>query len=361
VPECRTYSDNLTIMQVEQNVPLAPLTTLKVGGPARFFVRAEKQEQVVEAVAWAETRQLQLFVLGGGSNLVISDAGWSGLVLQIAIGGIGESNHDGKQVFAVGAGVEWDAFVAHAVSVDCGGIECMSGIPGTVGGTPIQNVGAYGQEVSETIRQVEVLDLRSKTIRTLPNEQCGFSYRSSIFNQSERGRYIVLSVSYALDPGAAPHIEYADLKRFFAGKVAPSLAETREAVRQIRRSKAMLIVEGDPDAYSAGSFFKNPMVTKQQLLEISARPAAQGENVPSFPGANGQLKVSAAWLVEHAGFRRGYTRGNVGISSKHALAIVNRGDARAAEVVALQQEIQERVFEAFGVNLVPEPVFVGFE
>jgi len=348
-------------MQVQQNIPLAPLTTLKVGGPARFFTRAEEPGQVLEAVGWAEARKLPLFILGGGSNLVISDAGWPGLVLQIAVAGITQSEQDGKQVFAIGAGVEWDAFVEHAVRMDCGGVECMSGIPGTVGGTPIQNVGAYGQEVSETIRQVEVLDLSSKTVRVLSNEQCGFSYRSSIFNQSERGHFIVLRVSYALAPGAAPHLEYADLKKVFAGKTAPSLAATREAVRQIRRSKAMLIVPGDPDACSAGSFFKNPIVTKQQWQEISARPAARGENVPSFPGANGQLKVSAAWLVEHAGFRRGYTRGNAGISSKHALAIVNRGAATAAEVVALQQEVQERVFDAFGVQLAPEPVFVGFD
>lgn len=316
---------------------------------------------MLTAVNWAEERKLPLFVLGGGSNLLISDAGWPGLVLQIAIPGISQSNEAKEEVFQVGAGLEWDAFVARAVTENCGGIECMSGIPGTVGGTPIQNVGAYGQEVSETIREVEALDLHSKRVQTLSNEQCRFNYRSSIFNGSERGRYIVLRVTYALKPSGSPRIEYADLKRFFAAKPAPSLPETREAVRQIRRSKAMLIVEGDPDAQSAGSFFKNPVVSENQLQEVAARPATKGLAVPHFPGPNHRVKISAAWLVEHAGFARGFARGNVGISSKHALAIVNRGGASAAEVIALQQEIRERVAEAFGIELTPEPVFVGFE
>lgn len=348
-------------MQVRQNVPLAPLTTLKVGGPARFFSRAESTEQAIEAIDWANAQSLPLFVLGGGSNVVIADSGWPGLVLQIAVPGIQQIDHGEKAVFEVGAGVEWDSFVEHAVALNFGGIECMSGIPGTVGGTPIQNVGAYGQDVSQTIRQVEVLDLQSKSVRALTNEACKFSYRSSIFNHAERGAFIVLKVSYTLEPGGPPHIEYADLKKFFQGNAAPSLAQTREAVRQIRRSKAMLIVDGDPDARSVGSFFKNPMVSHQQLQDISANPAAAGAKVPSFAGESGEIKISAAWLVEHAGFQRGYTRGRVGISSKHALAIVNRGGATAAEIFALHREIQERVGEVFGIKLAPEPVFVGFE
>ena len=349
-------------MQVQENVLLAPFTTFHVGGPARYFIQAENQQQVTEAVEWAKSRSLPLFVLGGGSNLVVADAGWPGLILRIAIGGIEERSQAGRRLFQVGAGVDWDTFVAHAVGQNCGGIECLSGIPGTAGGTPVQNVGAYGQEVAETIHGVEVFDLETKALRMLTKEECGFNYRSSIFNSSARGRYIVLRVSYALVPGAAPRIEYADLKNFFASKTnSPSLQETRDAVRQIRRSKAMLLVEGDPDCRSAGSFFKNPIITPAKYEEVSARPGARGEPVPQFPGGGGKMKISAAWLVEHAGFHRGYVRGNVGISSKHALAIVNRGGARAAEIIALQQEIQNKVTEAFNIQLHPEPVFVGFE
>ena len=354
--------DTVTRMQPQQNIPLAPFTTFKVGGPARYFLKAESPEQVLEAVEWARSQNLALFVLGGGSNLVVSDGGWHGLVLQIAIAGMEEHSEAEKRVFKVGAGMEWDAFVAHAVSLNCGGIECMSGIPGTVGGTPVQNVGAYGQEVGETIQSVDVLDLQNGNTRVLAKEECGFRYRSSIFNGPAAGRYIVLRVSYGLRPGAHARIEYADLKKFFGGKAEPpSLLETRDAVRQIRRSKAMLLVDGDPDCRSAGSFFKNPIVTPAKYEELRRKPAARGEIAPQFPGAEGKMKVSAAWLVERAGFHRGYVHGNVGISSKHALAIVNRGGAKATEIIALKEEIQAHVAEAFDVQLYPEPVFVGFE
>lgn len=358
--EPAAYSDTLSTMQVQENVPLAPLTTLKVGGPARFFLRAQTAEQVLDAVRWAEQQDLPLFVLGGGSNLLISDSGWPGLVLQIGLIGVSRSSDRDGQVFQVGAGVEWDAFVGQTVELNCGGLECMSGIPGTVGGTPIQNVGAYGQEVSETICSIEALDLRSKQILTLSNPECRFGYRKSIFNSNDSGRHIVLRVTFALKPEARPHIEYADLKKFFAGNASPSLAETREAVRQIRRNKAMLISEGDPDSRSAGSFFKNPMVSEDQVRRIAASPAAKGGAVPRFAGASGQIKIPAAWLVENAGFTRGFARGNVGISSRHALAIVNRGGASAAEIFAFQREIQEQVAQTFGIELTPEPVFVGF-
>ncbi|HTC79398.1 MAG TPA: UDP-N-acetylmuramate dehydrogenase [Terriglobales bacterium] len=349
-------------MQLQQNVPLAPLTTFKVGGPARHFVRAENESEVGEAVDFAREKKLPLFVLGGGSNLVIADSGFSGLVLQIGIGGISQSTQNGAALFSAGAGEGWDRFVAYAVERNCGGIECMSGIPGTVGGTPVQNVGAYGQEVADTITGVRVLDLQQGQIREIENRDSGFAYRSSVFNTSARGRYIVLQVTFRLTPGASPRIEYGDLKKFFAGGAAPpTLAETRAAVRSIRRSKAMLIEEGDPDCRSAGSFFKNPMVTPEECQRINLSNAAHGERVPQFTGAEGRLKISAAWLVEHAGFHRGYSRGAVGISSKHALAIINRGGATAAEIIALKNDIQSSVQDRFGIALQPEPVFVGFD
>ncbi|MGE0407045.1 MAG: UDP-N-acetylmuramate dehydrogenase, partial [Candidatus Korobacteraceae bacterium] len=235
-------------MTIEQQVALAPLTTLGVGGPARYFSQATTPAEVSQTVDFARSSQLPLFVLGGGSNLVVSDSGFPGLVLKIAIRGIDTSPDNGTTLFEVGAGEEWDAFVARTVEANCSGLECLSGIPGTVGGTPVQNVGAYGQEVSETITEVQALDLRDGQVRSLCNPACDFAYRSSIFNTTERGRYIVLRVTYALVPGRSAPIEYRDLKNYFAGHSAePTLPEVRRAVREIRRSKAMLIVPGDED------------------------------------------------------------------------------------------------------------------
>jgi len=345
-------------MQIQQEVPLAPLTTFKVGGPARYFVEARSEEDVRAALAESRNRGWPLFVLGGGSNLVISDAGWPGLVLKIALTGISERRAGPRTLFDAAAGEDWDGFVAHTVAQDCAGIECLSGIPGTVGGTPVQNVGAYGQEVSETITGVRVLDTTTGNTCELENADSGFAYRSSIFNARERGRYIVLQVTFALAPGGAAHIEYADLKNYFAGRSGPpTLAETREAVRAIRLSKAMLIVPGDDDCRSAGSFFKNPVLTREAFEHLQARNGP----IPSFPARGGLVKVAAAWLVEHAGFLKGLVRGPVGISRRHALAIVNRGGATAADIIALKNEIQQRVLDAFGIELQPEPVFVGFD
>jgi UDP-N-acetylmuramate dehydrogenase len=351
-------------MEIQQNIPLAPLTTFQIGGPARFFVEARSCAEVEEAVRFSYAQNLPLFVLGGGSNLLVADSGWPGLVLKVAILGIDRHpsrKEDGKVLFDVGAGESWDRFVSHAVAAQCAGVECLSSIPGSAGGTPVQNVGAYGQEVSETIESVEVFDLRDGQIREMCAEACGFSYRASIFNTSERGRFIILRVTYALTPGGEPRLEYADLKRHFAGRESrPNLAETREAVRHIRARKGMVITPGEPDSQSAGSFFKNPVVSEQQHEELQKRASAKGLTIPAYPALEKNHKVSAAWLVEHSGFARGYGFGHVGISSKHALAIINRGGATAAEVLALKEEIQHRVQELWGVPLEPEPVMVGF-
>jgi UDP-N-acetylmuramate dehydrogenase len=349
-------------MQLQENVRLAPLTTFRIGGPARFLAEAKSRSEVKEAVDFARARDLPIFILGGGSNLVVSDAGWPGLVLKIAITGIERqpAEVDGRAVFDVGAGESWDDFVSSAVRSNCGGVECLSGIPGSVGGTPVQNVGAYGQEVSDTIESVEVFDLKDNQIRELCHEACGFAYRSSIFNTTERGRFIILGVTYGLTPGAAPHLAYADLERHFENRAsAPTLAETRDAVRQIRARKGMLIVEGDPDCRSAGSFFKNPVLSDEAHAELNKRAAVKGLAVPSYRALETHKKVSAAWLVEHSGFARGYTLGNAGISSKHALALINRGGATAADILALKDQIQDCVDETWGVRLEPEPVFVG--
>jgi UDP-N-acetylmuramate dehydrogenase len=349
-------------MELQENIPLAPLTTFRIGGPAHFFVEAKSVAEVEGAVHFAQARDLPLFVLGGGSNLVVADEGWPGLVIKVAIAGIDQdsSDHDGRTIFQVGAGESWDRFVSRAVTGDCAGVECLSGIPGSVGGTPVQNVGAYGQEVSGAIESVEVFDLKDKQVRQLCNEACGFSYRSSIFNTSERGRFIILRVTYALTAGGDPYLEYNDLKGYFEGRHrSPNLAEVRETVRLIRARKGMLIVEGDPDCRSAGSFFKNPILSEQQHEALQKRAAERKLTIPSYPGLEKNHKVSAAWLVEHSGFSRGYALGRASISSKHALAIVNRGGATAAEVIALKEQIQNHVDSIWGVRLETEPVFVG--
>jgi UDP-N-acetylmuramate dehydrogenase len=348
-------------LNLQENVALAPLTTFKVGGPARYFADCASESEVHEAVAYAAEHKMQLFVLGGGSNLVIADEGWPGLVVKISIQGREET---AGGFFRVGAGEDWDTFVAHAVAENYSGIECLSGIPGTVGGTPVQNVGAYGQEVAETIAYVRLLELATGKIIEMNKGECGFSYRSSIFNSTLRGHYIVLWVAYQLVHDAEPRIEYADLKMHFAASSSPpTLQQVREGVREIRKSKAMLIVEGDEDCRSAGSFFKNPLVSPADAdrIELLARQKATDKILPRYPGPDGLVKLPAAWLVEHAGFHKGYARGPVGISRKHTLAIVNRGGATARDIIALKDEVQKRVFDVWGVELQPEPVFVGFE
>jgi UDP-N-acetylmuramate dehydrogenase len=351
-------------LNIQENIPLAPLTTLQVGGPARYFVDAHSESGVRDALSFAADRKLPLLVLGGGSNLLVADSGWPGLALRIAIPGVEFSGDGASIVFSAGAGGNWDQLVALAVSKNCAGVECLSGIPGTVGGTPVQNVGAYGQEVSQTIVRVRALEIATGNITELDNAACGFSYRTSMFNSTQRGKHIVLEVAYRLKQDGLPSLHYADLKKFFAGGPAhPTLQQVREAVRSIRLSKAMLLAPGDEDCRSAGSFFKNPVVSKSEAARIAAlaEQRAPDRAFPQYPADNGQVKLAAAWLVEQAGFTKGYARGAAGISRRHTLAIVNRGGATAKDIVALQDEVQKRVFGVWGVRLQPEPVFVGFD
>jgi UDP-N-acetylmuramate dehydrogenase len=350
---------------VEENVPLAPLSTLGVGGPARFYARAADRDAVEAGAVWAESRTLPLFVLGGGSNVVVADEGYPGLVLHVLPQGIETRRSDGEVHVRAGAGVSWDALVDTAAAKGWAGIECLSGIPGCVGATPIQNVGAYGQDVSETISAVETFDVVAKKPVVLSNEECGFGYRSSRFKGSDRDRYIILAVEYRLVPGGAPAVRYPDVQRHLAdrGVAAPSLRDVREAVIEVRRRKSMVLDPRDPNARSVGSFFMNPVVSEATCAAVQARAesmnAAGADAMPRWPVASGGVKLSAAWLIERAGFPRGYRKGNAGISDNHPLALVNRGGATAREVVALAREIRDRVREAFGVSLVPEPVFVN--
>ncbi len=357
-------------LKIQQNIPLAPFTTLKIGGNARYFVRAESEQNVVDTLEFADKNSLALFILGGGSNVLISDNGFDGVVLQIAISGI---DHSGLQIsdleretadselgtreselIRAGAGEDWDGFVAFCVRNNLAGVECLSGIPGFVGGTPVQNVGAYGQEVSETIVTVRCLDRKSRKIITLTNKECGFAYRTSIFNTTHRERFIVLSANFALRPGGEPMVVYKDLIEHLAG-IKPTLDALREAVLTIRRAKSMVIDHTDPNSRSAGSFFKNPIVSAERLAEIKATY----ERVPSF-GYGEMFKIPAAWLIENCGFQKGYATGNAGISSNHTLALINRGGATAAEIIVLKERIQRSVAATFEIELCPEPVFVGF-
>lgn len=348
-------------MEIRENVPLAPLTTLGVGGPARYFAQAESEDDVLEAVRFAQGRNCPLLVIGGGSNLVIADRGFPGLVLKLAVRGISSELQGGSMHFGAGAGVNWDDLVAEAIARNCTGIECLSGIPGSVGGTPVQNVGAYGQEVSETIESVRAFDLTNREIIDLSSNDCGFGYRTSIFNTSARGRYIILRVSFRLTPGGAPSLKYADLKRHFSDRdSSPTLAEVRAAVLQIRHSKGMLIVHGDKDSRSVGSFFKNPVLSEEQLEDLNRCAESRGLRIPNYPALNARHKVSAAWLVEHSGFEKGFRLGEAGISRKHALALINAGRANAADIMRLKEHIQQRVDRAWGILLEPEPVFIGF-
>jgi UDP-N-acetylmuramate dehydrogenase len=344
-------------LELKENISLAPLTTFGIGGPARWFVEAASEEEVAETVRWAQERAIPLFVLGGGSNLLVADRGFDGLVLKIGLKGLAQH---GEQ-FRVAAGEEWDGFVTVAVERGYQGVECLAGIPGTVGGTPVQNVGAYGQEVGSTVERVRCFDTVERSFQEFSCHQCHFGYRKSRFNQAERGRYIVTRVDYRLKQGGSPLINYADLKLHFRNRrEGPSLSEAANAVRRIRLGKGMMMADGDTDCHSAGSFFKNPEVSEEVALYVKKRTPGGGLSLRTFPVGEGRVKIPAAWLIEHAGFTRGYTKGPAAISTRHTLALVNHGGATASEIEALAEEIQAGVEARFGILLEMEPVRVGF-
>jgi UDP-N-acetylmuramate dehydrogenase len=344
-------------MRIKEGQLLAPLTTLGVGGPARWFAEAASEAEIVEASDWAREHGVPLFVLGGGSNVLVADEGFSGMVLRVALKGI---ERDGE-LFRVGAGEIWDKFVGLGVAGGFAGTECMAGIPGTVGGTPVQNVGAYGQEAASIIERVRAFDLLGRTFVEFSNAECGFAYRRSRFNSVDRGRYIVTRVDYRLRENGAPLLTYQDLKAHFADWASvPTLADTAAAVRSIRQGKAMLLVDGDPDCRSAGSFFKNPEVSEKTVERVRQVAESVGASLRIFPANDGLVKIPAAWLIEQAGFKKGYRLGAAGISSRHTLALVNCGGATAKEILALAEKIRAAVESQFGIRLEMEPELVGF-
>ncbi len=362
-------SQNIKLMSksitIQQNIQLAPLTTFKIGGKARLFIKAETEEQIIEAINFADENKFEVFILGGGSNVLIADKVFDGLVVQVANKGISAVKAKDKTYLVTAqAGEDWDEFVEYCVGKNLAGIECLSGIPGLIGGTPIQNVGAYGQEVSETITSVRVFDRRSKSILELTNADCGFEYRRSIFNSTQKKRFIVLAVTYALEKNGKPKIIYKDLLNRFENS-QPTLLEVRENVCKIRAEKAMLVRQGGLDAQSAGSFFKNPIIERSDFIEIEKhltklKKLNKDEQIPSFAIDKNKIKIPAAWLIEKTGFHKGFKLGNAGLSTRHTLALTNRGNATAEEILQLKNGIQKKVFDLFGIKLIPEPDFINF-
>lgn len=345
--------------ELRRDEPLAPHTSLHIGGPAEYFVSAQTAEALVEALDWAAACSLPVTVLGGGSNVVVSDDGVPGLVVQPAIMGERLEQQGDVVTLRAGAGTLWDELVASTVHRGFAGLECLSGIPGHVGATPIQNVGAYGQEIAGALASVEVYDRERRERRELGREECELGYRTSRFKAREPGRFIVLSVTFTLRAGGAPCVAYPEIARALSvrGAAPPSVAEARDAVLATRRKKSMVIERGDENARSCGSFFLNPELDPEPYRALAER---LGEAPPSFELPHGRRKVPAAWLIERAGLRRGQRWDAVGISTKHSLALVCHEGATARALVAAAHAVREQVGSRLGVWLEPEPVFLGF-
>jgi UDP-N-acetylmuramate dehydrogenase len=338
-------------------------TTLRLGGPASTWVEARTEQDLVAAVADADATGRPVLVLAGGSNLVVADEGFAGVVVHVATTGVATDVDDcgdgavcGGVALRVAAGERWDALVQRCVESGWAGVEALSGIPGSVGATPIQNVGAYGQEVSQTIASVRTWDRVDRAQRTFASADCGFSYRHSRF-KAEPGRHLVLEVTFQLPTGTlAGPVRYAELARALGVEVGQRVptAAIREAVLALRSGKGMVLDAADHDTWSAGSFFTNPLLAVEEAARLPA-------DAPRWPQPDGTVKTSAAWLIEHAGFGKGYGHGPVCLSTKHTLALTNRGSAMTADLLALAREVRDGVERSFGVRLVPEPVLVGVD
>ncbi len=354
-----------TLIATQNMVPLAPFTTFEVGGPARDFLTIGSEAQAFEAIRWwrsASSRPPLLF-LGGGSNLVVSDRGFDGLVLKMENANVEEIGRENGQVrLRVGAGTVWDDFVNYAVSAGLAGVECLSGIPGTAGAAPVQNIGAYGQEVSETVVAVEGIDAESGAFFTRNCKECEFSYRDSFFKRSRPGRFLITSVIFALRDDGLPTLKYQDLLKRVNDLEERTLSSVRKLVLEIRKSKSMVYDKSDPNHRSAGSFFTNPVV-ETEVAERIQSTLSQGTPFPRFPQADGREKLSAAWLIDNAGLSKGFRHkenARVSLSTNHVLALTNRGGATATELMELCDHVKSVVWNRFGIMLEPEPNFIGF-
>jgi UDP-N-acetylmuramate dehydrogenase len=346
---------------VKENFPLGDLTTFKIGGPARYFASITCEEQLAEAMTFARESGSALFVLGGGSNILVSDEGFPGLVIHNRLAGFAHRFDGGSVYVTAGAGEDWDGIVRRCVEEGWQGLECLSGVPGTAGAAPVQNIGAYGQSAGSVISEVRALDTHTGEAVFFTGEECGFGYRRSIFNSTAAGRYIITAVTFRLVPGGVPVSSYHALERQLREAGELSLLKVREAVFAVRNAKGLLVLNGYDIFRSAGSFFKNPVIQPELYEEIKKTVADAGgcENW-AWPQTSGEIKVSAACLIQCAGFVRGLRRGAVGISPRHTLIIINHRDAKAGEVIAFAREIREKVLGKFHITIQPEVQFVGF-
>ncbi|HTP65211.1 MAG TPA: UDP-N-acetylmuramate dehydrogenase [Geobacteraceae bacterium] len=347
---------------IRENVPLAGFTSFGVGGAARRFAEVSTHDEAACALVFAREQGLPLFVLGGGSNVLINDGGFPGLVILNRIKGFSVAHDNGSVLVSAGGGEDWQEFTDKCVAEGWQGNECLAGIPGTVGAAPVQNIGAYGQDVGQTITRVEALETATGAKVGFANGQCGFGYRASIFNSSAAGRYMITGVTFRLVPGGAPLIAYRDLAEQLAAIAAPTLEDVRATVLSVREGKGLLIREGFEQFKSAGSFFRNPVVGAGEYEGIArVIERAGGFANWAWPMESGMVKLSAACLIQCAGFNRGHRKGAVGISPRHTLIMVNYGGASAGEIIDFAGEVRQRVFERFGVTLLPEVRLVGFD
>lgn len=354
----------MSALRIAEHVPLAPLTTLELGGTARFFVEATNEETIVRALAWAEGSGVPAVIVGGGSNLVVSDEGFPGLVVRMGTRGLAFEDEGAKVRLRAQAGEPWDELVAHTVARDLAGLECLSGIPGLAGATPIQNVGAYGVEIAEHLESVRILDRATRSVRTLDRDACQFGYRDSMFKR-EPGRYVVLEVSFLLTRGGVPALRYPELLRALDAEAeTPTLSAVRQTVIALRRRKSMVIDPDDENRRSAGSFFLNPIVTLADADRVTRRAielglATSSADVPRYEAGEGYAKLAAGWLIERSGIEKGLRLGAVGVSSRHALSLVHHGGGTTRALLELAQRIERAVKDRFGIDLVREPVFLG--
>ena len=348
------------MLQIKENILLAPFTTLGIGGRARYFAEAKAMDEMVQALRFAGEKRLPVHIMGRGSNVLVSDDGFDGLVLLNRISGIKHAKDGDKAIIVAGAGEDWQNLVDFAVANGFAGVETLSGIPGSVGGAPIQNIGAYGQEASHVIKEVIVYDTERGKVVRLGRAECDFGYRKSIFNAKHPGRYVVLEVIFELKAGGEPTLLYQDLKLHFANKPKPGLEDVHLAVLEIRAKKGM-VIHPDFESYkSAGSFFKNPVVSKD-IFDKAKDAIGEGNGKWFWPQADGKIKVSAAKLIESSGFPKGFKFGNAGISPKHSLSLINLGGAKASEIIELAKKIFSGVKDKFGISIEPEVQLVGFK
>ncbi|MCE9643503.1 MAG: UDP-N-acetylmuramate dehydrogenase [Candidatus Andersenbacteria bacterium] len=344
-------------MNIQTNIQLAPLTTIQLGGPAQEYISCDTNQDIISALQYAKEKNIPIHVLGGGSNTIFADAGFSGLIIHIQTSGITHEQQGDDFILTTQAGEDWDNVVQYAISHNAAGIECLSGIPGSVGGTPFQNVGAYGQDVSQTIKSVFAINRDTLEQVEFSNSECNFGYRTSRFRAEDKDKYIITAVAFELKINKAREIKYPELASTVGTTIQPGkegLQQVRNAVLALRKKKSMLIDPQDPNSVSCGSFFTNPIISTEEFV---ANLTLAQSDIPNFPEKNNCVKLSAGWLIEHSGFSKGMRQGNVGISENHSLALVNRGGT-TQELLDFSKHIQTAVQKQFKIQLQLEPIVV---